>query len=287
MPRLTAYDHVDADVVQMLRSHAAERDRILGLLTVLFELDRRVRAAWLWGSFLRGDSDDLSDLDIWLLVPAECVGGFAAVIKSFCEAAGNVVSSGENPHNAPPDGRYLGALIAGSHGLHHLDIYWQCVTAGALPEGPVLFNRLDELPVDASPAAEAAPARDDSPLAQCRGKLSFIWLMLSVTAKYLARDPASDMALIAYPRNSFEECIVILDLQNSIGEVNWTAPGEPLAKVDFLRLILEKTAVLEQACRTCGLDISTEANPCLSRYLDMVEGIVRGSSSTSPGGATR
>jgi hypothetical protein len=263
----------NATVSAALQVHVAERNGILDRLTCSFQDDLRIRAAWLWGSFLRGDQDDLSDLDIWILVPKESIPGFGGVISKYCQAAGVVVTSGENAHNAPTGGGYFSALLAGKHGLQQLDFYWQGVGEVQVPEGNLLVNRIDQkLPLFEPEVAQEAGVETE--LLSCLGKISFIWLMLSVSAKYLARDPSSDMKLLSYPRNSFEETGAILGLTEQIGEVEWTTSDNPSAKVSLLREVLGKTLILEQACRKHGLLLSEEANPCLSRYFDLVEGLL-------------
>ncbi len=263
----------DPEVAEALRVHAAERTRLLDHLSTLFREDQRVRAAWLWGSFSRGEQDDLSDLDPWLLVSDEHVGGMGKSLVAMCEAAGSVVSYGENPNNGPKGGGYLGVLLAGSHGLHHVDLYWQSVSSGEVPGWAVLFDRSSDSAPSLEPAGTSTEVAE-TPLEENRGRIAFIWLMLSVVAKYLARDPDSDMALLSYPRNAFEETVEQLGLQGEIGDVGWSVPLGPLAKVDTLRRIAEKTALLEEACRMRGLPISAEANPCLMRYFELVAGII-------------
>jgi len=261
-------------VVRALREHATERSTILARLAASFQEDQHIRAAWLWGSFLRGDQDDLSDLDIWLLVAPCCVGGFAILLEKYCRAAGLVIACGENAHNAPQGGGYFNALLAGSHGLHHLDIYWQVPSDAIVPDGPVLFNRLNEPCPDFEWKQTKPDQSEESDLDNCRGRITFVWLMLSVAAKCLARDPSSDMALMSYPRNAFDETVEVLGLKGQVGEVNWTTTGGSFEKVELLRQVSLKTAILEGACRDRGLDISSEANPCLNRYFDLVERIL-------------
>lgn len=270
-----ARDMADPEVGKALLEHAADRLGIIECLSASFEEDQRIRAAWLWGSFLRGDQDDLSDLDIWLIVPNGFVDEMVQALGGMCGAAGTVVTSGENAHNAPKNGGYFSALLAGSHGLQHLDIYWQTPSDCAVPDGPVLLNRLDEPLPPMRPQRARTAVAEETELEKCAGRISFVWLMLSVAAKYLARDPSSDMALMRYPKNSFEEVVAALGLQDQIGVVEWTASDGPHAKIGLLRHVALKTALLEKACRDRRLEISSEANPCLNRYFDLVEGILR------------
>ena len=250
-----------------LRTHAEERGNLLESLTCSFEEDRRIRAAWLWGSSQRGEQDDLSDLDLWLLIQDDAVGSFGDSVTDHCHGAGTVVSAGENPRNAPAGGGYLGALLAGTHGLHHLDIYWQPITSAEMPPGRLLLNRTAEQP-QLTPTNSRSKRPEPDPNA---GRIAYLWLMLSVTAKHLARDPNSDMVLLLHPKNAFEETATALGLEHLIAQTNWQIPEQTDDKVDALRHIARQTAILEKACPSA----SPDANPCLMSYFDLVEAIIR------------
>jgi len=241
-----------------LRTHARERDEILADLTKSLEAEVRVKAAWLWGSFMRGEQDDLSDLDLWLLVDDDCVETFDQTVAAWCAKAGEMVSGAINRHNSPPDGLYFGALLAGTHGLHHLDIYWQ-PTGQYPPQGAnLLANRQPQKQRHPIPLPPNPPTN-----------LAFVWLMISVAAKYLARDPASDMQLLTYPRNAFEESVKELGLQEAIGQVEWECPEEPQGKVEVLRELVRKTKRLDE-----GYGAPPSANRALTNYIDLVGVIV-------------
>ena len=59
---------VSAAVQQRLDRHAAERAAWLAAVTPLLDSDPRITAAWLFGSLGRGDSHELSDLDLFIIV---------------------------------------------------------------------------------------------------------------------------------------------------------------------------------------------------------------------------
>jgi hypothetical protein len=291
--RILSSKITDPSVAKALREHAVERSQLLEALIAGLKQDERIRAAWYWGSFLRGDQDDLSDLDLWLVTSEACLGEMGAIVSSGCHAAGSVVTSGEAPHNAPPGGGYFSALIAGTHGLHHLDVYWQPASLAVGPNGKpiaypdflwksdllsevpataMLFDRTDEPPSalsQKSPVANPLPAKTDA----YSPRISFIWLMLSIAAKYLARDSQSDLSLLSYARPSFEEATSMLALGSEIGEIAWTAPESPSARIEVLRNVAQKTRLIEAAARDRGIDVSEEAIPCLMRYFDLVEAI--------------
>jgi hypothetical protein len=208
-----------------------------------------------------------------MLVEDDHVMEMATALSFICESAGTVVYCAENAYNAPPGGGYLGVLVAGTHGLHHLDIYWQGVSSGALPDAPLFIDRRAEtVAVGGLPTPSALP----EPIgAEHLRRLAFIWLMLSVAAKYLARDPDSDMSLIQYPKPSFEELSLEMGAHSDSDELNWTAPNEPLGKLHMLRQIARATAPIERVCRERGYEVSERALPALESYFDLVERILR------------
>jgi hypothetical protein len=265
--RIHADDMSNPDAANALRTHTAERGSILAPLTAQFEANPRVRAAWLWGSFMRGEEDDLSDLDIWIVVDDDAVASFAGRVFEACRKAGSVIYAAENVHNAPPGGGYVGALLAGTVGLHHLDIYWQSVGVAEVPGGPLL--------VGPRPAGDSAVAPGHAPVTEENeppdpnpiiAKLAFVWLMISITAKHLARDPASDMALLSYPRPAFDE----LRAHFGLGEAPaWKIPEQPEEKINLLRQFTQAVVEVEIVAK-----IKKPASPCLNSYLDLVEAIL-------------
>jgi len=54
-----------------LERHSAERDILLQRAQAVLAQDSRVSAAWLFGSLGRGDADELSDLDLFIIVADE------------------------------------------------------------------------------------------------------------------------------------------------------------------------------------------------------------------------
>ncbi|MBV9852320.1 MAG: hypothetical protein JO250_21870 [Armatimonadetes bacterium] len=280
MSRLHVFaEHIAApNVATALREHREDRDVLLARLKALLQEDPRVRAVWLWGSSGRGDADDLSDLDPWVIVADDAVPEMGAALTSLSVQAGELVSAGEAPQNAPPGGGYLGALHAGRHGLLHVDWYWQPLSAvTVMPPRAVLLYRLPgTLPVgDWKPITAGQPARDSTdPRAQIKDSLGFLWLMLSIAAKWLARDPASDLALMLYPRPGFEEAITQLGLSQTFLPLDWSVPERPQDKVAQLRsLVLTAQHVTAEAIAQ-GCALSPLYAPCLHQYLDLVAGIV-------------
>ena len=266
------------EIVAALLEHRADREMLLNSLKNALLADMRVRAAWLWGSFGRGDADDLSDLDPWIIVADDSVSEMGASLRQYALQTGTFITGGEKPRNAPPGGGFFSSLHEGRHGLLHQDCYWQPQSAGfEVPKRAVLFNRLQK-PVTFT---QKQPASSEISVAltdeedRIEGGISFTWLMLSIAAKTLARHPTSDMALMTYPRSGLEEASALLGLGGHLTPSDWLVPESPLAKVELLRHLVGKAAHLTDVANTHGLAISPSNAICLFRYLDMVEEILR------------
>ena len=272
-PTIFAEQFQDSRVVAALHEHREDRAALLHSLTASLQDDPRVRAAWLWGSFGRKEADDLSDLDPWLLVADEAAAEMGPRVRRYAEQTGSFISGKESPQNAPPGGGYFGSLHEGRQGLLHMDCYWQPqFSVTTVPEHGILFERLRE-PVGTLPASPPLPSTS-SRGGEIADGLGFAWLMFSIAAKYLARDPASDMGLLFYPKSGLEEAITLLGQDEALGSVDWTVPSEPLEKVARLRYLVGKTELLRRAANTQGYDFSLSYVRCLYRYLDMVAGIL-------------
>src|SRR3989442_185935 len=90
--------------------HRAERDALLQRATDLLRDDPRVVAAWLFGSLGRGHEDDLSDLDLWVVVGDEWIDTFIGERRPYASQLGPPLLLVEAPQNAPAGGAYLMAV---------------------------------------------------------------------------------------------------------------------------------------------------------------------------------
>ncbi|MHB8624890.1 MAG: nucleotidyltransferase domain-containing protein [Aggregatilineales bacterium] len=183
----------------------AERDTLLARMVALLSADPRVCAAWLFGSLGRGDEDDLSDIDVWVIVDDEHAEAVKAARREFVTKIAEPLLIEEAPHNAPPDGAYLCVLYPGQSGPHAIDWYWQPHTVAQFPSGcRLLFDRVGipavppEKPMSSNEHAAAVSERAD-----------FFWVMVNVAAKTIAR------------RQSWAALGHITAIRFALGEVRW------------------------------------------------------------------
>ncbi len=263
-------------VANALWEHRADRDALLASLLAFLQADPRVRAAWLWGSFGRNEADDLSDLDLWIVIAEESSSAFGLSVRRYAEQTGSFISGAEKPHLGPLGGGYFGSLHEGRHGLLHLDCYWQPQSAEVVvPEHAVLLERLAE-PALPFPLLSVPhiPNRIQGET-EVENGLGFAWLMFSIAAKYLARDPNSDLGLMLYAREGLEKAIALLGQSDAL-TLDWSVPDVPLAKSERLRRLVSVADQAAEAANAQGLSISLRNAPCLFRYLDMVEAVLTG-----------
>ncbi len=264
-------------VADALREHREDRAALRASLTDFWQADARIRAALLWGSFGRGEADDLSDLDPWLLVADEAAASIEPVLRGYAEATGSLICGSENiPQYAPPGGGYVGFLHEGRHGLLQVDCYWQPVSV-PLPEAEyaVLFDRQAEVYLDQKYSDLTPPEEASGLQAEVEPGLRFTWFMFLITAKSLARDPASDLSLMFYPKPGLEEAAARLGQADLLTPEDWAVPEEPLEKVDRLRHLGSKVEQLRVIANAQGCSFCSAYTLCLLRYLDMVEGILQ------------
>ena len=264
-------------VADALREHREDRAALLASLTAFWQGDARIRTAFLWGSFGRGEADDLSDLDPWLLVAGDAAPSIEPVLRQYAEQTGCLVSAAENiPQYAPSGGGYVGFLHEGRHGLLQVDCYWQPVSV-PLPEAEyaVLFDRQAEARIGQKYPELTPPDEAQGLQAEVEPGLRFTWFMFLITAKSLARDAASDLSLMFYPKPGLEAAAARLGQADLLGPEDWAVPEQPLEKVARLRHLVGKVEQLRLIANAQGCTFSSLYTPCLFRYLDMVEGIFR------------
>src|SRR5437588_6286399 len=93
-------------VADLLETRRAEREALLQRVVALLKADERVCAAWLFGSLGRGTADDLSDLDLWVVVADERIKEIVAAQRDYVARLGEPLLIEEAPQNAPVGGSY-------------------------------------------------------------------------------------------------------------------------------------------------------------------------------------
>jgi len=175
-----------------LDAYRQSREVLLTSIITELSADERFVAAWLTGSYSRGDADDVSDLDLHVVVAQpysdvlctrqeqvshKTTDERLALFRKFGEPA----LIHENNNNAPQGGTFTFVLYSGSA----LMIDWVLVPETNI-ERPfhsrLLFDK-GNIPVSSPPSAEDLQESTKAVAEQW----AFFWMMTAVTIKYLVR----------------------------------------------------------------------------------------------------
>lgn len=177
---------------QTLSEYAANRARLLEQITHYLQKDERFAAAWLTGSFGRNDADDISDIDITVVVDNACA-------KTLCtptsppeggtiEARYTLFSQFGQPHivhdvhqNAPADSSFTFVLYKDTA----LVVDWILRPNTNITRPALSLLLLDKVGIAVEPPASVESLEQRVEMAT--RQVAFFWLMATVTVKYLIR----------------------------------------------------------------------------------------------------
>lgn len=175
-----------------LQSYRQSRDELLTSIVAELSDDQRFAAAWLTGSYARNDADNVSDLDLQVVVAGSysdllCVRKEQVSHKTTEERLalfsqfGHPTLIHENNNNAPEGGTFTFVLYSDSA----LMVDWTLLpqkTAERPFQSLLLFDKA-KMAVSAPPEPEGLEQRKKS-VAEMS---AFFWMMTAVTVKYIIR----------------------------------------------------------------------------------------------------
>ena len=167
-----------------------ERNELLKRSVERLTDDRRVAAAWLFGSLGRGDADQLSDIDVWVVIEDKHTAAFVAQPAANIELEGPPLFVVEAPQNAPRGGAYLMACYDAPTAPHLVDWYWQPLSEAAVPlEARTLFDwaGLPHSDEKTAPGQGMSPKRSRTDAANLA--IRFFWAMLMIADRMTALLP--------------------------------------------------------------------------------------------------
>jgi predicted nucleotidyltransferase len=171
---------VDADAYLDLQAYAAGRDALFARLAAELAGDERVAAAWLSGSFGRGEADEWADFDLHVAVYDAYYPGYLDERPQLYARVGRpILVQPEVPSNAVNGGRFQLVVYTGCY-----EIDWNIgplSRATRNPASQVLFERV---PV---PVVTQPPLTDEERRAKADHWLTFFWAMAPIAVKYTAR----------------------------------------------------------------------------------------------------
>jgi hypothetical protein len=180
---------------QALDNYAVERDRLLEAITDFLERDERFVAAWLGGSFARGEADMLSDLDLFVVVDdrysdilcwrqRQVAEGTTDERLAIVSQFGQPAIIHDNHNNAPQGGSFTLVIYADTA----VQVDWTLIpqtNAQRQMQSLLLFEKAT-IPTYPLPPSEDTEEQTNH-LAERR---AFFWMMTVPTTKYALRGDA-------------------------------------------------------------------------------------------------
>jgi predicted nucleotidyltransferase len=175
-----------------LNEYRASRVALLAEITQTLSNDERFLAAWLTGSYGRNDEDEVSDLDLTVVV-SDSHGD--SLCKRFKQTSpqtseerlelfrlfGTPAVIHENNHNAPEGGTFTFVLYTPSA----LMVDWTLIPHSQAHRPPQSCLLFDKAVIPVRPRAE--PESLEQRIEKAAEIIAFFWMMSAVTAKYLIR----------------------------------------------------------------------------------------------------
>jgi hypothetical protein len=272
---------VDGEAAGPLEAYAAARQALIGQIATTLSHDVRFAAAWLAGSYGRGEVDALSDVDLTVVVawpasqtlcshPSTVGNGATGERMALFGQFGIPAIVYENHSNAPAGGTFTTVL----YGKSALLVDWTLVpVAGAVrpAQSLLLFDR-PGLSVQAP-----SPGSPEERSSRAANEVAFFWMMAATTIKIVARrdmvkvqwmlemlhrSVAEVRRLLAgeawsYHRDSYGAlratteaqaeavrglCTVMLGLTPEVARLGGEVPASPMAEIERLLRLIESRA---------------------------------------------
>ncbi|MBI3943500.1 MAG: nucleotidyltransferase domain-containing protein [Chloroflexi bacterium] len=172
--------------------YAAARDALLAQIVTALSADDRFVAAWLTGSLGRNEQDDVSDIDLTVVVAEPhsqilCARSWQTGAKTTAERLALFQSFGpislihENNNNAPAGGTFTFTMYAASTMM--VDWILRPYSTAQRPlQSRLLFEKAT-IPLEPPAVAE----RLDQQIERVSERVAFFWMMAAVVCKYIRR----------------------------------------------------------------------------------------------------
>jgi predicted nucleotidyltransferase len=256
----------------LLSKFGDERQKLLERIAPVLEKDARVVAAWLFGSIGRGEADELSDLDIWIVVADHAIEDIKKQRNKLVSQIGTPQLVVEAPQNAPFNGAYLMVFYESEVAPIQVDWYWQCQSDAFIPpDTKLLFDHLglesDDQPIEFT-NIDPDPAVTEDPCHFVR----YFWAMLLITAKYAMRDPwAEEMELLPYVLGAFHQTQWYLNNTITDDRPAVVDHKHPKRKLQIFRKLSAEMVIMMTDLVAQGYDMPLEFVPGMNKYLEMFE----------------
>ncbi len=257
--------------------HVRHRATLLRRLTAMIEADERFVAAWLTGSFGRGEADAYSDVDCTVVVAAAHAAALCArpwrsaghttperLALLSALGASAVVLAHDAHVNAPAGGTHTNVLYADGT---RLDLVLVPVDGAVRPhQSRLLFQRVP-VPNEPPAAAESLEERQ-----RAAGQtLALFWIMAVGAAKYRRRgwDVAVQSMLIALREHVERIRRLVAGAPPRFERIapKMTLSATPAAQADALRALCDEMEHLMPEVRRLGGPVPLAPRTQVERWL--------------------
>lgn len=271
--RIICENFIDKMISEMLMSRRVERDALLKRAIEAVECSPEIGAAWMFGSLGRGDEDDLSDIDLFLVVADESLDRAIADRYAFMARISPPLLVLEAPQNRPPGGAYNMALYPGSNGPLQVDWYWQPQSEARIPtQTHIIFDHIGLPRLDTPPQFEYQPVPEQTQIEFVRQAVHFFWVMLLITAKHAARSPQQDrMDLLKWVYAP------LLQVREYLGASGQSFSEDTVfhQSADKMQILRELASEMEALMPHIDIDTPTAIVPQARLFLNLVEAVLR------------
>ncbi|MDQ6879368.1 MAG: nucleotidyltransferase domain-containing protein [Candidatus Dormibacteraeota bacterium] len=260
--------------LETLARQAAHRDAWLRDIAQSLANDERFTAAWLVGSFGTGSADELSDIDLVVVIDDRQADAVLEHAVQEIARFGETVWLQEVPGNAPSGGAYVSAGFKSTPLPIAVDWYWHRLRLAVYPsDAHLVFDKEGVRPSD-PPASFAElmsrrvpPGADRvRPAPSDADRIGFFWAMVPVAAKYGARGWDEKAGRIL---RGLEEQLDTMRTSRATrrGHIGATPP------LRQLRLLIDEMDHLVPTLRARG--ISTPDTSYAHAFMNLAEGLKR------------
>lgn len=267
-------------ILDLLHIRRTEHEALLQRVVGVLQEDERVVAAWLFGSWGRQTSDELSDTDLWVVVGDENCDAISAERHAYVARPGHPLLMLDAPGNAPAGGAYLMALYAGQAGVHQVDWYWQRQSDASIPQhAVVLFDRVG-IPHDTRLEQLDPPGKVGEQAQQERAErasqlVAYFWVMSNIAVKSVLRHQAwASVGMIEMLRGILEDVRWLVGVSTiPDGQEAWrTGVLPPVQQSEQIAMLCELAHEMEQLkphVEALGGSVQTDAIPYVYDFFDL------------------
>ena len=163
-----------------LQAHVRRRDGLRQRIEETLGSDLRIAAAWLGGSFGRGEADAWSDLDVGLAIHDAHLGAFLDERPVLYRRFGLPLLVHQAPLSNAPNGGEAQRIIF--DGPLEVDFTVAPLSTARLPAHALVLFAREQIPPEESVALTAEERRQ-----ACETQLTFIWAMAPTAIRYVGR----------------------------------------------------------------------------------------------------